>query len=337
MGGAGYAGTVGDWQGACSAAPSGAISRDAARRFFESWFAPAAIAAGDASSGLFTGYYEPQIHASRIRSAIYKTPIYGLPDDLVSVDLGLFRPDLPGEHIAGRLEGQKLIPYQTRAEIDADGLSRAPILLYGDDPVAVLFLQIQGSGRARLSNGGYLRLGFAGTNGRPYTAIGRVLIQEGALNKENVSLQSIRAWLLAHPEDEKRILEADKSFVFFREAPIGDPSLGSIGSEGVALAPGASLAVDPSRHALGAPYFVSSSSPDVDAKKPDHPLNRLFIAQDTGGAIKGAVRGDVYWGFGKNAEEIAGRMKAPGRLFVLLPKKLAAALAPHTDYPGAPQ
>jgi membrane-bound lytic murein transglycosylase A len=337
MGGAGYAGTVGDWQGVCSAAPTGQVSQDAARNFFESWFAPVAIGAGDAGDGLFTGYYEPELRASRFKSAIYKTPIYGLPDNLVSVDLGRFRSSLRGEHVAGRIEGQTLVPYETREEIDASGLSRASILLYGDDPVAVFFLQIQGSGRVRLPDGIYLRLAFAGTNGQPYTAIGRVLIQEGALDRQNVSLQSIRAWLLAHPEDEKRILEADKSFVFFREAPLGDPSLGSTGSEGVALTPGASLAVDPQLHALGAPYFVSASSPDVDATKPDHALSRLFIAQDTGGAIKGAVRGDIYWGFGKDAEEIAGRMKSPGRLFVLLPKKLAAALAPHTDFPGASQ
>ncbi len=337
MGGAGYAGTVGDWQGACSAAPSGSVTAAAARNFFEAWFAPVAIGAGSDAQGLFTGYYEPELHASRTKTDAYRTPIYGLPDDLVSVDLGLFKSALHGERIAGRVEGHRLVPYATRADIDANGLAHAPVLLYADDSIAVFFLHIQGSGRVRLPDGSYLRLAFAGVNGRAYTPIGRTLIAQGALDRQSVSLQTIRAWLLAHPDQARGVMERDDSFVFFQETPLGDPALGSPGSEGAELTPKASLAVDPHLHALGAPYFVAATSPDPDSAKPDSTLDRLLIAQDTGGAIKGPVRGDVFWGFGPSAEAIAGRMKSPGRLFVLLPKRLASALAPYKDYPGATQ
>jgi membrane-bound lytic murein transglycosylase A len=334
MGGAGYGGTVGDWQGACSAAPLDNVAPSAARNFFETRFAPAAVSAGT-DQGLFTGYYEPELHASHTKTAAYQTAIYGLPDDLVSVDLGLFKHALDGEHIAGRVDGHHLVPYATRAEIDAHGLAHAPVLLYGDDPIAVFFLHIQGSGRVRLPDGSFLRLAFAGVNGRAYTPIGRTLIAQGALDRQSVSLQSIRAWLLAHPGAARGVMESDNSFVFFRETALGDPSLGSPGSEGVALTPGASLAVDSHLHALGAPFFLAATSPDPNATKPDQPLNRLLIAQDTGGAIKGPVRGDVFWGFGASAQATAGRMKSPGRLFVLLPKRLATSLAPYKDYSGA--
>lgn len=286
---------------------------------------------------MFTGYYEPELHASRVKSNAYRTPIYGLPDDLVSVDLGLFKSALHDERITGRVDGHRLAPYATRAEIDAHGLAHAPVLLYADDPIAVFFLHIQGSGRVRLPDGPFLRLAFAGVNGRAYTPIGRTLIAQGALDRKDVSLQSIRTWLLAHPHAARAVMESDDSFVFFQEAPLGDPALGSPGSEGVPLTPGASLAVDPHLHPLGAPFFVAAIAPDPDAAKPDRPLDRLLISQDTGGAIKGPVRGDVFWGFGSSAEAIAGRMKSHGQFFVLLPKRLAANLAPYKDYPGASQ
>ena len=262
--------------------------------------------------------------------------IYGEPDDLVTVDLGLFKNALRGEQIAGRIDGHRLVPYATRAEIDTNGLPHRP-LLYADDPIAVFFLHIQGSGRVRLPDGSFLRLAFAGLNGRAYTPIGRTLIAQGALDRQHISLQTIRAWLLAHPDQARGVMESDEFFVFFREAPLGDPALGSPGSEGAALTPGASLAVDQHLHALGAPFYVVATSPDPDATNPDRQLDRLFVAQDTGGAIKGPVRGDVFWGFGASAESIAGRMKSQGRLFVLLPKRLATLLAPYKDYGGTSQ
>jgi len=315
MGGAGYAGKVGDWLGPCDAAARQAM---AARRFFESGFTPYTVRAGWVRGGVFTGYYEPQIRASRFRHGAFQTPVYGLPPDLVRVDLGQFSPRLNGEHIAGRLDGQRLVPYPDRAAIDASGIAKAPSLLYTDDPVGLFFLQIQGSGRVRFDDGAVARLGYAGDNGQPYTAIGRVLIAAGALTKENVSLQSIRAWLKAHSGRARAVMEADKSYVFFYEAPLGDTALGSRGTLGAALTPGASLAVDPRLHALGAPFYVVTDG--------DVTLESLLIAQDTGGAIRGPVRGDVFFGFGTEAESRAGGMKAEGKMFVLLPNGLAARL-----------
>jgi len=332
MGGEGYAGTAGDWFAACNAAPSHADAA-VARRFFESRFAPVAVGAGEVRQGLFTGYYEPELRASRTRHGPYRTPLYGLPDDLIAADLGRFRESWKGEHLAGRIEGRTLVPYPTRADIDAHGLLAAKVLLYAADPIAAFFLHIQGSGRVTLDDGSAIRLAYAGANGRPYTAIGRTLIEDGELDRAGVSLQAIRAWLKAHPDRARAVMESDQSYVFFREAPLGDPALGSTGSEGTPLTPRASLAVDPKLHPLGAPVFVAATAPDPDPSRPDRDFDALLIAQDTGGAIAGPVRGDVYWGFGKAAESIAGRMKAHGAMFVLLPKPLAAKLAPHRDYP----
>ncbi len=335
MGGAGYAGAAGRWVPACKAIPLAPLSAERARAYFETWFAPLAIVEG--RDALFTGYYEPELSGSLGRDARHRVPIYGRPDDLVTAELGEFRRTLAGQSISGRLSGDKLVPYPSRASIDASGLSRMPILLYTDDPVSAFFLQIQGSGRVRLAGGERLRLAYAGTNGRPYTPIGRVLIARGALERQNVSLQTIRAWLKAHRSAAREIMEKDQSFVFFRLAPVGDPSLGSPGAEGVLLTPGTSLAVDPRLHPLGAPVFVAATAPDPDPAKPDHNFNRLLIAQDAGGAIRGPVRGDVFWGFGTSAEAVAGRMKSSGRLFVFVPKSVAAAIAPYKEFPDLQQ
>ena len=335
LGGSGYAGAAADWEAVCAAAPAGAVPAAAARRFFETSFSALLIEDRRNAKALFTGYYEPEIHGSRHRHGAYATPVYGEPDDLVSADLGLFRDELRGDHVTGRLSGRSFVPYFTRAQIDVDGLPHAPVLLYADDPVQVFFLHIQGSGRARLENGAFLRLAYAGQNGRPYTPVGRTLIAEGAIDRSQMSMQAIRGWMRAHPDAARGMMESDQSFVFFRLAPLGDPSLGSPGSEGVPLTPEASIAVDERLHPLGAPFFVAASAPDVDPAKPDRSLDRLFVAQDTGGAIKGAVRADVFWGFGPEAESIAGRMKSTGRLYVLLPKALAGQIWPQSKF-GAP-
>jgi membrane-bound lytic murein transglycosylase A len=308
MGGAGYAGTVGDWLPLCDAATGDA------RAFFESRFTPFAISEGDKADGLFTGYYEPEIQASRTRGGIYQTPIYALPDDWVRFDLGQFDSRLAGQRVVAQVKDHTLTTYPDRAGIDAMP-PKGDVLLWAADPVAVFFLQIQGSGRARLPDGSYVRLAYAGANGQPYTAIGRTLINEGQLTREGVSLQSIRAWLLAHPDQARRVMETDKSYVFFARATIDDPALGSTGTLGVNLTPLASLAIDAKLNALGALYFVAADGPD--------PVHALMTGQDTGGAIKGAVRGDIFFGFGHEAEERAGHMNAPGRLFVLLPDALA--------------
>ena len=327
LGGVGYGGSVADWQAVCAAVPAGNIEASAARAFFEKRFTAFAVASAGSPDALFTGYYEPLVHASRRRHGPFQAPIYGLPNDLVTANLGLFRTSLKGERISGRIENHDLVPYYTRAEIDAQGLEAAPVLAYSDDPITVFFLQIQGSGRAVLDAGETVRLAFAGQNGRPYTPIGRTLIHRGAIFAHQMSMQAIRRWLASHPADARLVMESDQSFVFFRETALGDPSLGSPGSEGVPLTPGASIAVDEHIHPLGVPFFVAANAPAADPARPDNRLDRLFIAQDTGGAIRGARRADVFWGFGQIPESIAGRMKSIGMLYVLLPNGLASRMA----------
>lgn len=302
-----YAGIAGDWQKICARLTQGGDPR----AFFEKNFTPYRLG----GEGIFTGYYEPEIHGSGLRHDAFQTPVYGLPSDLIRVDLGEFSPKLKGEHIAGRLEGQRLVPYLDRAEIDRHGLANAKILFWCDDPVALFFLQIQGSGRVRFDDGSIARLQYAGENGRPYTAIGRVLVASGRLARSELSLQSIRGWLKANPALAQGVMEADQSFIFFQKAPIGDPSLGSPGVEHVPLTPLGSMAIDLRQNALGAPYYVATD-----------PVKALLIAQDTGGAIRGRVRGDIFFGFGAKAEADAGGMKAQGRLYVLLPDEVAARL-----------
>src|ERR1700722_19631492 len=280
MGGAGYAGTVGDWRGVC------AHAQGDAKDFFAQNFTPYAVA-GD---GLFTGYYEPEIRGRRGRGGAFQTPVYGLPADLVRADLGLFDPKLKGEHISGRVSGHALVPYPDREAIETAGVKTAPVLFYTDDPVAFFFLQIQGSGRAVFADGPAERIAYAGENGQPYTAIGRTLIADGSLARQDVSLQSIRAWLLAHPDRAAQVMQTDKSYVFFQEKPVGDTALGSVGSLGARLTPLGSLPIDQRIHAPAAPMFVSANGPD--------PVHGLMVAQDTGAAIRGAARGDIFFCFG---------------------------------------
>lgn len=315
MGGAGYAGTVGDWVKACN----GLSAAKTARAFFEANFKPFALSFSGEKYGLFTGYYEPELRASKTRHGIYNTPVYGVPDDLITADLGAFRPSLKGETIAGRIENKRLVPYATRAEIDARPLTNAPVLFYAADPIEVFFLHIQGSGRIVFDDGSRARAVYAGKNGRLYTAIGRTLVERGALTKENVSMQTIRAWLKAHTKEAASIMHTNESYTFFSLLPLGDPTLGSKGSEGVPLTAEASLAVDNRIHPLGVPFFLAA---EVDGEA----FRKILIAQDTGGAIRGPLRGDVYWGAGARAEKLAGEMKSKGALFVLLPNDAAKRL-----------
>jgi membrane-bound lytic murein transglycosylase A len=296
----GYGTVAADWAAACAA-----TARDP-RRFFEDNFRPYAL-----DQGLATGYYEPLLAGSRHRHGRFQTPVYGRPGDLVSVDLGLFRPEWTGETIAGRVAGRRLLPYPTRADIDAHPPA-APVLFYGDDPVSVFFLHIQGSGRVRLDDASMLRVTYDSQNGRPYTPVGRILIARYGLAREGMSMQVIRDWLKAHPSQMREVLESDASFVFFKEAPVGDASLGPPGSEGVALTPRASIAIDPRFNPFGLPVFLSGGG-----------LSGLYIAQDTGGAIRGAARADVFYGFGPAAELSAGGLKAHPDFFILLPRHVS--------------
>lgn len=323
MGGNGYGGPVADWLSACAGLPRPSTA-GAARAWFERNFVPYAVGAGLSRSALFTGYYEPELHGARLRHGAFQTPVYGLPFDLIEVDLGAFHANLHGEHIAGRLDGNRLVPYFTRAEIDRVGLRTAPILFFSNDPIGVFFLQIQGSGRVRLEDGRMRRVAYAGQNGRDYTAVGHILVQDGVLERSQLSLQSIRSWMNAHPAKAREVMEQDQSYVFFKDLPIGDPSLGSPGAEGVALTPDASFAVDNRIHPLGAPFYIVALVPDRDPARPENHLGRLFVAQDIGGAIRGPLRGDLFFGYGNEAESMAGRMKANGQMYVLLPKDVAA-------------
>ncbi len=308
------AGRVGDWRALCDAART--LPPAAARNFFEANFLPFALSNNDARDGLFTGYYEPELNGSLTRTPRFSVPLYGRPDDLVTVDLGAFREELRGQRIAGRVEGGALRPYEPRARIVEGALgSRGKPLVWVDDATEAFFLEVQGSGRVVLPDGRVLRVGFAAQNGHPYVPIGRTLIERGALTRENVSMQSIKAWLAANPAEAAAIRNSNPSYVFFRTVE-GD---GPLGSEGVALTPGRSLAVDRSFLPMGVPMFLDAGDPlDANAR-----LARLVMAQDTGGAIRGPVRGDVFWGAGKMAEEYAGRMRATGRAWILLPRAVA--------------
>jgi membrane-bound lytic murein transglycosylase A len=304
-----------DWAPACKSLPPLDADHLSARLYFETWFQPYRVVFGGKADGLFTGYFEPNLRGSRTPSAKFDVPIYQRPNDLVLVTLGDWREKLRGERIAGRILNGRLKPYHSRADIEAGALAdKTRPLVWVDDPIDAFFLHIQGSGRVSLADGGTLRVGYDGHNGHVYRAIGRDLIKAGAIEKKDISLQTIRAWLKAHPDRMREVMNRNPSYIFFR-AINGE---GPIGAMGVALTPGRSLAVDPKFLPLGAPIWVMADYQDETGR----PLRRLMVAQDTGGAIRGAVRGDVFWGHGEKAGALAGPMKAVGRLYLLLPRTL---------------
>lgn len=303
------------WTAVCAKAQTVLAHKDSARAFLETWFLPYRVTGdGGTADGLVTGYYEPLLHGSRIPDERYRYPLYAPPDDLVTVDLADVVPESRNLRLKGRLSGRKLVPYWSRAEIES---GRAPVagreLLWVDDPIDLFFLQIQGSGRVRLADGSRVRVGYADQNGHPYRSIGRLLVERGELRLEDASMQGIKAWARANPDRLSSLLDENPSFVFFRELPAGDG--GPPGALGVPLTPERSIAIDPRRIPLGAPVFLDTTQPGSP-----EPLRRLVAAQDTGGAIKGAVRADYFWGFGDNAGALAGRMRQPLRMWVLLPR-----------------
>lgn len=324
-------GTVRDWRAPCAAARAlgdGSLSRS----FFETNFTPFQVFAGREPQGLFTGYYEPELRGSRARDSHYHVPLLARPADLVQVELGEFRPALKGQRVAGRVVAEgRLVPYADRRQIEAEaGSGPSPLrqaLVFVDDPVDAFFMEIQGSGRIRLQDGSSLRLTYAGQNGHPYTAIGRLLVERGFLPKEAVSMQSIKSWLAQDPDRGTALMDENASYVFFKEVPIVDPDLGPPGAQEVLLTPGRSLAVDRSIHGLGMPVFVAANSPAPGEAN----FSRLMIAQDTGGAIIGPVRGDVFFGFGDEAGAKAGQMSARGTMFVLVPKSVESLLMAHAQ------
>jgi membrane-bound lytic murein transglycosylase A len=320
LGAGGSAGSGKDWHDVCRAVEPARNADDAtARAFFETWFRPFAVLASDgASAGLFTGYFVPELRGALVRGGRFQVPLYGRPDDLVTVDLGRFDGSLSGRTLSGRVVGGALRPYPTRREIDGGALAgRAAPLLWVDSAIDAFFLHIQGSGVVTLADGGTVRLGYAATNGRPYTAIGGTLADRGAIPRDRVSMQSIRAWLAAHSGEAADIMARNDRYVFFRRLPGAAP----VGAQGVGLTPGRSLAVDRRFLPLGAPVWVETRDP-LD---PARPFRRLMVAQDTGGAIKGVVRGDIFFGQGRLAARRAGLMNRSGRYYILLPRTVTPA------------
>jgi membrane-bound lytic murein transglycosylase A len=312
------------WAPACTAAesvnPSDAL---AVRAFFESHFSPYEVVAADGrAEGTVTGYYEPLLTGSRTRSDHFTVPLYAAPDDLLTIDLTELYPELKGKRLRGRVDGRTVVPYWPRADIEQ---GKAPLdgkaLVWVEDPVDAFFLQIQGSGRVKLDDGGVVRVGYADQNGQPYRSVARVLIDRGELTPERASMQAIRDWGRRHPAELSAVLDENPSYVFFREVPAPAPGSleaaidGPIGTLGVPLAAGRTLAVDPRSIPLGAPVFLATTYP-----LSPRPLARLMLAQDTGGAIRGALRADFFWGFGDEAGREAGRMRQDGRMWILWPK-----------------
>jgi len=287
----------------------------ALRRVLEQQLVPWQAVNPDGSrEGLITGYYEPLIKGSRARSGQYPWPIRGVPADMLSIELGDLYPDLKKYRLRGRLVGNKVLPYWSRAELEKQGdRLPAPTLLWAADPLELFFLQVQGSGRVELADGSRVRLGYADQNGQPYQSIGRWLVDRGELTQDSASMEGIKGWARANPGRLPELLNANPSYVFFKELPAG--SGGPIGAQGVPLQDGRSIAIDPRAIPLGAAVFLATTEPGGE-----RPLQRLMVAQDTGGAIKGVVRADVFWGFGAEAGAQAGRMRQQGRLWVLLPR-----------------
>lgn len=319
---------LGDFAAPCADLDAFAGADDeAARQFFEMWFRPFAVRFGAESIGLFTGYYEPELQAALQPDIRFRYPLYQRPTDLIALDLGQFRADLAGERIVGRVEAAGFVPYHDRGAImdgalDGRGLEFAWV----DDPVEAFFLQIQGSGRLALRDGRAVRVGYAGKNGRPYASIGRALVQRGEMTIHEASAQRIKDWVRAHPDQARDLLATNESFVFFEMR--ADDGLGPIGAKGAPLTAGRSIAVDRAHIPLGAPLWLDAPYADAPAAAPGGSLRRLMIAQDVGGAIKGPIRGDFFWGSGPEAGIYAGRMKSRGRYFFLAPLALAQRLAP---------
>ncbi len=303
-----------DWRRVC--AEAGQTDPDdqiASRLFFETWFRPYLVTVRSAQDGLFTGYFEAELQGARTQDETFKYPLYGIPSDLISVDLGCFDGRLRGRSVIGRVEGGRLLPYYRRADIERGSIGRrAKVLAWVDDRIDAFLLHVQGSGRILLPDGDVLRIGYAGNNGHGYVSIGRALIKKGELSAGQAGWTQIRRWIEMNPQKTDALVAENPRYIFFREI-LGD---GPIGAQGVALTPRRSLAVDRRYIPLGAPLWLDTVWPGGG----NRPLRRLMVAQDTGSAIKGPIRGDFFWGYGQDALAEAGRMKSRGNYYLLLPK-----------------
>jgi len=305
-----------DWEDVCLKASSlSSPSDDEVKDYFYTNFnLYQAKQSDDSTEGLVTGYYQPVLEGSRVKTKKFRIPLYAPPSDLITVDLSEVYPDLRYMRLRGRVEGDKLVPYLTREEIAKQGYPlQGNELLWVKDPIEAFFLEIQGSGVIAFEDGERIQVGYANQNGHPYRSMGRALIQEGELSRHKVSMQSIKAWAKKNPKKLQKFLNANPSVVFFRELEPGLP--GPIGALGIPITAERSVAVDRKYIPLGAPIFLSTTWPNSSK-----PLNQLMMAQDTGGAIGGGVRVDFFWGQGDKAGQLAGRMKQDGKVWVLLPK-----------------
>lgn len=318
------------WGEVCAAAA--AVARDATaadiRGYFQRYFEPYRLQMGTGpkaeTAGLVTGYYEPLLRGARTPSAEFNTALYSPPSDLLTVDLAALYPELKGKAVRGRLVGTRVVPYYTRAELRADPALRGKELVWVDSVLDAFTLEIQGSGRVQLEGGETIRVQYADQNGQPFHSIGRYLVEKGVLALEQATMPGIRAWLEANPGRMQEVLDANPSVVFFKETPLGNPADGPRGAESVALTPGRSIAVDAAYVPLGAPVFLATTLPASEA-----PLQRLVIAQDTGGAIRGAPRADFFWGTGEQAREMAGKMRQTGEMWLLWPRGLELPRPPR--------
>ncbi len=314
-----YGGSPRSWRSTCLAA----FEAGSARTYFETQFRAYRVHDRERPEGLFTGYFEPEVDGSRHRSPVFAVPIYRRPPDLVTFREG----EAAGTGLGyGRLVDGAPAPYFTRREIETGALAGKGLeLVWLKDWADAFFVQIQGSGRVRLAEGGTMRLSYAAKSGLPYTGIGGLLVKRGVLNADAMSMQAIRSWMAKHPDAARQLMWENQSFVFFREVDLEVPGLGALGAQHVQLTPRRSLAVDRSLWTFGTPVWLETSAP----LGTDHSLTafrQLLIAQDTGSAIRGLARGDVYWGFGEAAGRVAGPMKSPGEMTVLLPFEVAEEL-----------
>ncbi|HEU4707885.1 MAG TPA: murein transglycosylase A [Methylophilaceae bacterium] len=307
------------WQAACQAAarinaspvkPDNETIASYLKQYFDVY---QATTEDGSDTGLITGYYEPLLHGSRFKTNVYRYPLYGRPGDLITVDLSSLYPELKHKRVRGRLIGNKVVPYYDRREIEENDPLQGQEILWVDDIIDLFFLQIQGSGVVQLENGERVHVGYADQNGQAYSSIGRLLIEQGELTADKASMQGIKNWARNNTDKLRDLLYSNPSYVFFRELPAGLP--GPLGALGVPIIGERSVAVDPRYIPLGAPILLSTTYPNSSK-----PLNRLMMAQDTGGAIKGGVRADFFWGAGAEAGKKAGAMKQQGKIWVLLPK-----------------
>ena len=315
-----------EWKTLCEQAKKLDKPDDAqVRKFFEQYFAPHQVTNDKCTQeGVFTGYFVPTLAGSKVKSKEYKHAIYSRPLDMLTVRLkSLYPVKLDGMRLRGRVKGTDLIPYYSRSEIEAE---KSPLkgqeIVWVKDPIALFFMHIQGSGYVKLPDGKVITVGYADQNGHPYTAIGRILVEQKEIALKDISLQSIRQWMIDNPSKQQQLMNHNPSYIFFRLIPA------PLGALNVPLTAGRSIAIDRKKIPLGAPVWIETTYPEMKATNPalqklvtdsKSKIHRLVMAQDTGGAIVGAVRADVFWGQGENAKLLAGHMNQKGKMFVLLP------------------